>query len=106
MKEITINNEIYVKKSEIEYKPSPIQIVVLDRGWIVIGNVEEKEGKTYIKNPSVIRKWGTSNGLGELAIKGKLPNTILDKCLDISVDTANIIFCMDCDKSKWEDYVK
>ena len=50
MNEITINNEVYIKKSEIttEYQPSPIQIVVLNRGWIVVGNVEEKDGKTSI----------------------------------------------------------
>jgi hypothetical protein len=101
MKEITINNEIYIKKSESEYQPSPIQILVLNRGWNVIGNVREKDGKTYITNASIIRRWGTTQGLGELAIKGKLPETILDKCLDISLDTANVIFCMNCDQSKW-----
>ena len=103
MKEITINNETYIKKSEVgEYQPSPVQIVVLNRGWVVVGNVEEKEGKTYIRNPFVIRTWGTKEGLGELAIKGKLPGTILDKCLDIAVDTANVVFTMNCDQSKWQ----
>jgi hypothetical protein len=101
MKEITINNEIYIKKSESEYQSSPIQILVLNRGWNVIGNVKEKDGKTYITNASIIRRWGTTQGLGELAIKGKLPLTILDKCLDIAVDTANVIFVMNCDQSKW-----
>lgn len=104
MNEITINNEVYVKKSEVAYvayQASPIQIVVLNRGWIVVGNVEEKNGKTYIRNPSIIRNWGTTQGLGELAMRGKLPNTILDKCLDITVDTANVIFVMNCDQSKW-----
>ena len=101
--EVTINNEIYVKKTEIlaEFKSSPIQIVVLNRGWIVVGNVEEKEGKTYIRKPSIIRNWGTKKGLGELAMSGKLPETKLDECLDIVVDTANIIFIMNCDQSKW-----
>lgn len=103
MNELTINGESYVKKSDIinEYKASPIQIVVLNRGWIVVGNVEEKDGKTYIKKPSIIRNWGTKKGLGELAMNGKLPNTILDECLDITVDTANVIFVMNCNQAKW-----
>ena len=103
MNEITINNEIYIKKSEVatEYQASPIQIVVLNKGWVVVGNVEEKNGKTYIRKPSIIRYWGTKKGLGELAMSGKLPNTILDECLDIAVDTANVIFVMNCDQSKW-----
>lgn len=103
MNEITINNEVSIKKSEVaaEYQASPIQIVVLNRGWIVVGNVEEKNGKTYIRKPSIIRNWGTKKGLGELAMSGKLPNTVLDECLDIVVDTANVIFVMNCDQSKW-----
>ena len=103
MNEITINDEVYINKSDLkqEYKPSPIQIVVLNRGWIVVGNVSEKGGKTYIQNPSIIRNWGTKKGLGELAMSGKLPNTVLDECLDITVDTANVIFIMNCDQSKW-----
>ena len=107
MKEITINNETYIKKSEIaEYQPSPIQIVVLHRGWIVVGNVSEKDSKTFIQNASVIRRWGTNAGLGELAEKGKLPKTILDKCGDVSLKTDNVILVMNCNQENWSNYGK
>ena len=107
MKEITINNEIYIKKSEIAgYQPSPIQIVVLHRGWIVVGNVSEKEGKTYIQNASVIRVWGTTKGLGELAEKGKTEKTILDKCPDVSTKTDNVVLVMNCNQENWSNYGK
>jgi len=107
MKEITINNETYIKKSEIaEYQPSPFQIVVLHRGWIVVGNVSEKEDKTYIQNASVIRKWGTTQGLGELAEKGKTETTILDKCPDVSTETDNVILVMNCNQENWSNYGK
>lgn len=102
MKEITINNEIYIKKTDIKYQPSPIQIVVLKRGWVVVGNVEQKVKKTYIRNASIIRRWGTTNGLGELAMNGKLEETVLDKCLDIVSHNENVIFMMNCNQSKWE----
>jgi hypothetical protein len=103
--EIEINGEIFIKKSEIktvgEYKSSPVQIVVLNRGWIVIGNVSEIGSKTTIQNASVIRNWGTENGLGELAMSGQLPETKLDKCPDITVETCNVVLVMNCDQSKW-----
>ncbi len=102
---IEINGETYIKESEIKKqancKPSPVQIAVLNRGWIVIGNVSESVNKTVIQNAAVIRKWGTTKGLGELAMKGKLPDTILDACPDITVDTANVVLLMNCEQSKW-----
>lgn len=103
---IELNGETYIKESEAlkkagEFKPSPVQIVVLNRGWIAVGNVSESAGKTIIQNASIIRNWGTENGLGELAEKGKLPETILDACPDISVDSANIVFVMNCNQTNW-----
>lgn len=105
MTKIEINGETYVKESEIKkqknYQASPVQIVVLNRGWIIVGNVSEKASKTIIQNASVIRNWGTKNGLGELATSGKLPETKLDKCPDITVETCNVVLVMNCEQSKW-----
>jgi hypothetical protein len=102
---IELNGETYVKESEVKkqakYKASPVQIVVLNRGWIVVGNVSESVNKTVIQNAAIIRKWGTTKGLGELAMKGKLADTILDACPDITVDTANVVLLMNCEQSKW-----
>jgi len=100
---IEINGEIYIKETAIsgEYRPSDVQIVVLNRGWIVVGKVREKDAKTIIQDASVIRNWGTTEGLGELAEQGKLPNTVLDSCPDITVETCNIILLMNCNQTKW-----
>ena len=99
---IEINGEAYIKESATEYKSSPVQILVLNRGWIAIGNVSEKKSKTIIQNASIIRKWGTTEGLGELAIKGKLEDTVLDKCPDITVETCNVVLTINCDQNKWK----
>ena len=102
---ISMNGETYIKESDIvvnkDYAASPIQIVVLNRGWIVIGNVKESASKTIIQNAAVIRKWGTTEGLGQLAMQGKQSKTILDACPDITVDTANVVLIMNCEQSKW-----
>lgn len=106
MTKIEINGETYIKESEIkdkDFKSSKVQIVILNRGWIVIGRVKEEKNKTFITNASVIRNWGTTKGLGELAYNGKLNDTILDKCPDIEVDTLNIVLLMNCDENSWKD---
>lgn len=56
------------------------QIVVLQRGWIVVGDVTQTGSTVIINNASVIRRWGTTNGLGQLALAGATKETILDPC--------------------------
>lgn len=82
---------------------SSIKIVVVDRGWVFIGNVFKGSDSTLIKNAHVIRRWGTCEGLGELCIKGKLQNTILEKCLDVEIPLKSIIAFFDCDQEKWNN---
>ena len=102
--EIEINGEKYIKKSCItNFEPSTVRIAVLNRGWIVIGRVSQKKNKTFISNASIIRKWGTTKGLGELAEFGVLNNTILDKCNDIEVETINVVLLMNCNKDSWKN---
>ena len=84
---------------------SNIKIEVVDRGWIFIGHTFNSKESTLIKNAYIIRKWGTSEGLGELCIKGKLEDTILDKCLDIEIPSESIIAFFDCDQEKWNKII-
>lgn len=52
-------------------------IVVLDRGFVYVGNVRDEGDYVIITNAKNIRVWGTKNGLGELR-NGPLSSTILD----------------------------
>ena len=52
-------------------------IVVLDRGFVYVGNVVIDGDFAFISNASNIRYWGTKRGLGEL-INGPLAETKLD----------------------------
>lgn len=53
------------------------QIVVLDRGFVYVGDVKLKGDYVYIEDGKNIRRWGTSKGLGEL-LEGPLANTVTD----------------------------
>lgn len=52
-------------------------IVVLDRGFVYVGNVTIDGDFLRISNAKNIRYWGTKNGLGELR-NGPLTETKLD----------------------------
>lgn len=52
-------------------------IVVLDRGFVYVGDVTDEGDFILIRNAKNIRIWGTKNGLGELT-NGPLANTKID----------------------------
>lgn len=76
-----------------------LKIVVLDRGWVVVGRVWYSDGWTIVEGASVIRNWGTTRGLGEIAEGGPTETTILDKCPTVRART--VILEMDCEADKW-----
>jgi hypothetical protein len=102
MKTITIDGEVYVAKKDIKNKitPSKKQIVILNRGWIVVGDYSEKGDECTLTNASVIRVWGTTKGLGELAENGPLANTKLDACPDVRFHKMTMVARMDV-SDKW-----
>jgi len=67
------------------------QIVIGERGWVWVGDVRREDGDYILTNASVIRIWGTTNGLGELAIKGKQSKTVLDPCGTVRVPELAVI---------------
>lgn len=55
-------------------------IVLGNRGNIVVGDLIISGSTGYLSNASVIRVWGTTKGLGQLAREGTTSNTKLDPC--------------------------
>lgn len=78
-----------------------IKIVVLQRGWVVIGNYVQTGEYVHLTKCCVIRRWGTTQGLPELAIKGPLSETVLDKSPEIRFHILTEIMSIKCDESKW-----
>ncbi len=100
-KTMQINDVEYVRKDSIQLPPTKKQIVVLQRGWVVVGDVEKKDSEVVISNASVIRVWGTSKGLGELAENGASDKTKLDPCPQLSVHPLSIVFLMNVNEASW-----
>lgn len=73
------------------------QIVVLDRGYIYIGDVEILNGHVLIHEAKNIRYWGTKNGLGEL-INGPLLKTKVDFVGEINARYTAVIHFIQCNQ--------
>jgi hypothetical protein len=100
-KTLKIDEVEYVRSDSVDVIPTTKQIVVLQRGWIVIGDVEKSETEVKINNCSVIRVWGTSKGLGEIASNGPTSNTKLDSCPPIIVHPLSVVLYMNVNEGKW-----
>lgn len=85
-----MNDSILMKLIEMlvnnnDKSPTPVvekgrYIVIGNRGNVVVGDLTISGDTGTLKNASVIRRWGTSRGLGQLAIDGPQPETVLDHC--------------------------
>jgi hypothetical protein len=96
--EIVINGVAYVRRQP----PSDdIRIVVLHRGHVVVGRYERTGEDVVVRHASVIRVWGTTRGLGEIAAGGPTAKTVLDSCGTVRVHALAVVLTIDCDGEKW-----
>jgi len=97
----------------VEYEPvgderpkefdGDVKIVILQRGWIMVGKFERIGNDCKLHNASVIREWGTSKGLGEIAEGGVTSSTKLDKCYGVvEFDYLTVVAMISCNNKKWE----
>ena len=89
------------KKVKKKLNLNPIRIVVLQRGWVAVGRYSQVNEECLLSPAFVIRRWGTTMGLGELAQKGPQPNTALEPALSVRFHRSGEVFTMDVDETKW-----
>jgi hypothetical protein len=67
------------------------QIVIIDNGFVHVGNCSISDGFLRIDDAKNLRLWGTKQGLGELA-NGPTGNTIADPIGKILVPIGRVVF--------------
>ena len=77
------------------------QIVILDRGFVYVGDVATEGDWLVIRNAKNVRRWGTTKGLGELAKSGPLTNTLLDPAGTVRAPLRAVIGLVECEASSW-----
>jgi len=115
VKEIKINGVDYVPKGSQKQKEfsGEIRIVVLQRGWVVVGRYSVSGENGYLDGAHVIRKWGTDKGLGQL-VSGPIKSgessyapTVLDKCYGrVEFLLSTTILMLNCDEDGWKETCK
>ena len=82
-----------------------VRIVILQRGWVVVGVVtKETETVLELENASVIRRWGTSKGIGQLTL-GPTVDTKLDKCGTVTAHPLAVVMQIECSPEGWAKHV-
>jgi hypothetical protein len=76
-------------------------IVVLDRGFVYVGNVVHDGEWCVISDAKNIRYWGTKAGLGELASNGPQEKTMLDYVGTVRAPAKAVISLIDTEEKKW-----
>ena len=101
MSNITLNGVEYAPVNDDSAKH---QIVVLDRGFVVAGMVSIKDSYVTISDCVCIRVWGTTKGLGQLAIDGPTDKTKLDKQPITKVHELQVVQLIDIETGleKWK----
>lgn len=77
------------------HRPMGQNIVVLDRGFVYVGEVTIEGDFLRVTGAKNIRYWGTKNGLGELR-NGRLPETKLDEVGEVLAPMRALIHLVPC----------
>ena len=94
-----INDEL-AQSTEIKtINNDDLIIAVFDRGWVFVGFATHlEEERIRLDCCHNIHSWGTTKGLGELAIKGPLADTVLNPCAPV---VGKPIFVIKVDDERW-----
>ena len=79
-----------------------IRIVVLQRGWVAVGWLWACGQQMCLEHSSIIRRWGTTKGLGEI-VTGPTSKTVLDPVGTIRFNELGAVLMIDCDEKGWAD---
>jgi len=77
------------------------QIVVLERGFVYVGDVSREGDIITINNARNIRRWGTTAGLGQLAKQGPQAATKLDDAGVVTAHIGSVIHTIACTSEVW-----
>lgn len=97
---ISIDGVDYVRADSVgPTTPTSSRIVIAQRGWVFVGIYTEDGDNVTLTNAKVIRQWGTTKGLGELALNGPTSKTVLDDAGVVRMHRLAIVATLDTNKT-------
>lgn len=83
-----------------------LALVTADRGHVWVGRVTDGPGPwLQIDDAKIVRRWGTTEGLNQLAKQGPQPNTRLDAPATVKVAHRAVIAIIPCEADAWAKHV-
>ena len=81
--------------------PNGKTIVIVDAGWVFLADrITQQEvygmGVVRMEGASVIRAWGTTAGLGEIALNGPTKDTVLDFAGQVDIPHGKVLGMIEC----------
>ena len=81
-----------------------VRIVVVQRGWVHVGDVQREGDEVVIRRAKTLRRWGTTNGLGQL-YSGPTKDTVMDEGGTIRLHPLMIVQQHDVDETAWASHL-
>jgi hypothetical protein len=78
-----------------------VRIVIAPRAFVFVGEFSQDGVNCYVRNGCIVRHWGTTRGLGQIAKDGPTPKTILDPVPETRFHELTIM-TIACDSDKWK----
>jgi hypothetical protein len=79
-----------------------VALVIADRGHVWVGEVETDGEWCIVRRANVVRQWGTTRGLGEIAHGGPTQKTVLDPIGEVRVVMHAVIAVVPCEGARWK----
>lgn len=74
-------------------------IVVAAYGHVLVGQITANdESGLSLKEASVIRRWGTTRGIGQLCIEGRQSETVTDPVGTVHLPRSSVIYVAEAPK--------
>lgn len=89
------------KSKTVKKASGRLVIAVLDRGWVFVGRATESPSALTLQSADCIRYWGTTRGIGQLALEGPQSGTKLDPAGTVTVPRTAVIALIDASADKW-----
>jgi hypothetical protein len=77
-------------------------LITADRGHVwVAESATFDQNWAYLKKARAVRRWGTTEGLNQLANEGPKARTQIDAAADLRVSLRALIAVIPCEAEKW-----
>jgi hypothetical protein len=101
MREIIVDGERFLRACDA----GPIKIVVLERGFVYVGRVDEEgDPVVTIHGARALIRWGANKHLGQLA-NGPLPETNLGDPCTVQCRVNQVIHMIEVSQDAWTTHV-